>query len=194
MILFSIIMLQGIDTYIFWFENLVPHLDNFGGKGYSPLNQSITAFWGRLASQGYFNLDVYPTLGALSGLLIVILSFGICSFTPLSSDDTSFDLEFSLITILVVIFPSFVLTAQYTMILGSYLLLFLYIMDRPISLSLYICMGLSYTLVSFGAFGGQSFASGILILFQSPKLFGILILWAIHFYFLYQHRFSKTTA
>ena len=57
---------------------------------------------------------------------------------------------------------------------------------------IFIILGLSYALVSFGAFGGPVFSQGIMILFQSPKLYGALLLWGIGMYLLYQERFGKS--
>jgi|GEM_PF-5510231 len=52
-------------------------------------------------------------------------------------------------------------------------------------------LGVSYALTSFGAFGGPAFSSGILVLFQSSKIYGSLILWAILMILLYRMRIDE---
>lgn len=191
---FSIIVLGGFAEHLAWFD-MMGHYNSGAGKGGTPMDQSIGGFFKHLASQGFIGDALVHPLAYLINFSILILTFLMCRFKPVEPDDRTFDLEYGLVASLPLLVTSMIVIApHFTILLTTYLLLLYYLIVRKkeIPFLIYPILGLSYALVSIGAFGGPAFSHGLMILFQSPKLYGALLLWGICIYLLYQERFGKS--
>lgn len=185
-IFLTLIPLNGFKPYFDWYSSIFSFLKIGAGKGFSPTNQSVEAFYGRLESQGFLSESFVEILIPITLVAIVLITYGFCRFKPLGKDDPTFELEYSLVICLMVLIPNLVMVGHYTVLMTSYFLIIHHLYRQKKTHPFYfIGMGLSYTLVSFGAFGGTSFSHGVLILMQSPKLYGTLMLWGLIIYQLY---------
>jgi len=191
-LLFSMLILGGYDYHILWYQEQALALNAGLGKGTAPFNQSFFGFYNRLSDQHFIDASLVRTYTTVSSLVMLVGTFAICQFKKLTSDDRSFDLEYALVACLPILLSSIAITPHYTIVLTSLMILVLFIVKsniyHPI---LFGCLACSFGLMSFGAFGGASFSSGILILMQSPKLYGLLILWGVIWYLLYHIRYSE---
>jgi hypothetical protein len=189
-LLFPILFVDITDIYTAWYsERMVEMIEVGLGKAGTPFDQSIFGFFQKLAGQGILNVSLIQPLSIFIIIALIAASFAVCSTQKLRPDDATFDLEYAVISLLPLLGNTIVITPVYTMAMTSYMLLIYYLIRTHVeALWLYIALGVSYTLVSFGAFGGSAFSSGIMVFFQSPKLYGILLLWGILVYLLYSIR------
>lgn len=196
MTLFTMIALGGYEAHVLWYTVRVAELSVGGGIGGSPIDQSLTSFFRKLASQGFIDPILARPLFWVSAILISAASYIMCRSKPLTSPDKIYDMEYGLVALLPVLAsPAFVSFYHYTTLMATYMILTCYLINHPdrISPFIYTGLGISYALTSFGAFGGPAFSSGIMILFQSPKLYGALILWTIIMHLLYRMRAEEKT-
>lgn len=192
LVLASMVVLGGYAEHYAWLTTILPFLSVV--KGNSILNQSFDAFYLRLAANGLFTESVAHILHTISSWLILLVSFGLCRFNRLYPDSEEFDLEYACIASLLVLVPVVVIVQHYVFLLIAYILVLLYLVDRESPSPLvYVCYGVSYTAVSLGAFGGQSFTRWPFVLFQSPKLLGSLLLWGLIAFFLLKRRSHRVT-
>lgn len=190
----SSIFIGGLEQYIVFFKVQTVLLGAGLGKGGTPMDQSVVGFFKHLASQGFVGTNMVHPLGYFVNFSILVATFLMCRFRPIEPSDRTFDLEYGLVASLPLLSSTMIVTTtHFTILLTTYLLLLYYLVvsKKEIPFLLYIALGISYALVSFGAFGGQAFSHGIMILFQSPKLYGTLMLWGICMYLLYQERFGQ---
>ena len=197
MTLFAMIALGGYEAHILWFTLRVAELNTGMGVGGTPIDQSITSFFKKLAGQGFIDPLLVRPLFWGSAIVISAASYLTCRSKPLTSPNSIYDLEYALVALLpVLVSPAFVSFYHFATLMTTYMILTHYLINRPDRLSpfIYIGLGISYGLTSFGAFGGPAFSSGIMILFQSPKLYGTLILWVIIMHLLFKIRADEKTS
>lgn len=195
-VLISMIILGGYDEHYAWYTNILPWLQGGGGKKASVINQAFLGLYLRLAQNGFFADSFAYTLHQITEWGILILSFTLCRFKRLRPDAPEFDMEFACITCLTVLMPQVIGPYNYIVMFSSYFIVLLYLINHMprhhILISLFY--GVSYMLVSLGAFGSDAFSRWPLVLFQSSKLFGGLILYGMIAYLLLHLRRDKPVA
>lgn len=192
-LLLSMLLMNGYAPYLSWYYDMLPDLNAGGGTRDSSRNQGFMAFYMRLSNEGFLATATAALLTNLSRLAVVAVTFVVCCFHRLRPTDKSFDLEYGCVCCLTTLVSNFSSSYHFTQIMAVFMIVIVSLSrNTVIHLFCLGVLGISYALISFGAFGGESFSHGIMILFQSPKLYGNLLLWGLIVWQLYQMRFVKT--
>lgn len=189
--LFSIIVLGGVDEHIAWFTDMLPFLTNDEGMGKAGqvLNQSFLGTYIRLSQLNVISMTAAPTLHTVSEFAVLLICFAFFKFSPITPEAREFDLEFAAVTCLMVLMPPTVIVQHFVYFLPVYFCLFSYIIKENLySIPLFICIGISYTMVSLGAFGGAFFSQWPFVIMQSSKLIGVLLIFATIGFLLLKNR------